>query len=64
MAPRDRAAVKRHVGWSSGLSPCTGTTTIGPLIPNEPAMIDADPSVRSGREENMTEDIAAAIVAA
>src|SRR5258708_2723792 len=30
------------------LSPCSGTTTAGPLIPNEPAMIDADPSVRVG----------------
>jgi hypothetical protein len=30
------------------LSPSTGTTTTRPLIPNEPTMIDADPSVRGG----------------
>jgi hypothetical protein len=30
------------------LSPCPGTAITGPLMQNEPAMIDADSSVRTG----------------
>jgi hypothetical protein len=40
------------------LSLCSGRTTAGPLIPNEPAMIDADPSVRvTERTPNRVDNI-------
>src|SRR6266851_3644216 len=40
----------RNRDWIGVIDPCAGTTTVGPLIPNHPRMVDADTTSQSSHD--------------